>query len=140
MVEWVRVSRSGTPRVQPAGEGVVSVTFKTAPPYSTDWVGYFDQRAADLGVHVTWTSSGYDGNDARINAGEDYFEESIALVDQAIEFANDQYEAIVIPRLNADAEERQRKLDNEKARQAALDARAAKLARPEVDPFGVGKR
>jgi hypothetical protein len=136
--EWTRIARVGTPKVSVRPElspSRISISFSTAPQQPSGWVEYFDARVKLLGIRAGFNSSGIEGNGGYANADEADLETAVAAIDEAIEYANDQYEANVLPALHAEEERIAQEVGEAAKRQAALDKRAAKLAKPGQDPW-----
>lgn len=130
---WERIKRVGSLQVKPTKDrpGSVDVKFRTAPSNRQDeWTGYFEQKAVDLDLNVRFYGFGMDGDDGLLLAPVDDFEAAVGLLDQALDFANDEYEQndlpAVVAKQKADSEVRDAAL----RQQSDLDARAAKLERP----------
>lgn len=92
---WKRVERVGSLQVKPTEGRPGSVDIKFATGGSTlqdEWSAYFEQKAVELDLNVSFYGFGMDGDDGLLRATEDDFESTVALLDQALDFANDQYE------------------------------------------------
>lgn len=133
MADWEQVARVGTPEVKPGRLKVDTVdlaigTVPTAPP---EWKQHFHEKLRDLGYEAQFNyKHGSDGEGLHLTAPEDSFEAAVKAIDEAIEYANHEYETHDLP---FELEARQHELDLEAAeaqRLASLDARAAKLAKP----------
>jgi hypothetical protein len=96
-------------------------------PVSVDLAGH--DGHLQVVVLRTWTSR--DGITS-FAASED-LERVVKVIDIALEYANDNYEADVLPGDSAARQRREHKATEAAQRQADLDERAAKLAKPD-DP------
>jgi hypothetical protein len=97
-----------------------------------DWRGYFGSRVSQLGITAAYDASVTGGRDritAYANPGD--FESVVEAIDTAIDFANDKYEADVLPHVQAERDRKEEKAAETIRQQAALNERAAKLAKPE---------
>jgi len=130
---WERIQRGGALEVKPV-EGsadAVNIKFTTAPTGQRDeWVAYFETKAVELGMHVQFYSWGVDGDNGVIRAPADTFEEHVAYLDQALDFANDSYERHDLPKVLAIEQHQQQERQDAGRKQAELDERAEKLRRP----------
>jgi hypothetical protein len=134
--QWTRIARVGTPEVElrpEIGPSKINVTFNTKPHKPEGWMEYFKEKAQRLGIQAGFDSSGMDGDVGYVSANETDLERVVAAIDEAIEYANDRYEANVIPALQAQENRRAEEAHIAMERQAALDQRAAKLAKPDPD-------
>ncbi|CAN5220222.1 hypothetical protein BH11ACT7_BH11ACT7_24940 [soil metagenome] len=133
MADWEPVARVGTPEVKPGRHGArtVDLSIGTVPTAPAEWKQHFHAKLSDLGYKAQFNyKHADDGEGMHITAPEDSFERPVRAVDEAIEYANEQYETSDLP---FELQARQHEIDmkTEEARQlAALDERAAKLAKP----------
>jgi hypothetical protein len=133
--QWKRIARVGTPKVKPTSSknnpSEIKIDFKTKPGHKEDWENLFKKRARELGIHPYFDSFTTDTADGSIHADEDELEQVVALLDEAIEYANDQYERAVLPARHAEADQKVKDAEIAQQRQVNLDERATKLAKPD---------
>ncbi|MGB3675171.1 MAG: hypothetical protein WA988_12080 [Candidatus Nanopelagicales bacterium] len=132
-MEWERVRRVGVPEIELSEHqpNTVELRIGTEPTGPATWRNYFLGKMAESGVRAQFTyKHGDDGEGIHLSASEDTFEDAIRIFDEALEYANDRYEAEVLPA----ATDKQRQVAAEKQaaadRQQNLEDRAAKLAKP----------
>ena len=108
--EWTRISRVvGTLDVQEnlLNAGQVVIRIRTAPRMPEGWQAYFGAKVIQLGVyavHDSFGSVGSDWNGITADGPQDDFERVVEAIDLAIEYANDNYEANVLPNVLATQE------------------------------------
>jgi hypothetical protein len=136
MVGWSRwrpLRRVGTPEFTPHGTRVkVRVWTKGGPPGGRDWQGYFTSKASQTRIDAFFDVRPV-GNRYPItgSCGEDDLDKYIETLDAAIEHANTKFQADVLPNLVAQEAQARHEKDAAKKRQASLNKKAKKLARPE---------
>jgi hypothetical protein len=138
--EWTRISRVvGTLDVQEnlLNAGQVVIRIRTAPRMPEGWQAYFGAKVIQLGVyavHDSFGSIGSDWNGITADGPQDDFERVVEAIDLAIEYANDNYEANVLPNVLATQEAKEQKAAEAAKRQADLKERVAKLDKPPPEP------
>ena len=114
-----RIARVGTPKVKATWQpNEIQIEVNTAPRKPEGWQGYFNKKVRSSGSTPCTTYSGVDRDGITSFAASEDLERVVKVIDIALEYANDNYEADVLPGDSA-------------ARH--LDERAAKLAKPD-DP------
>ncbi len=131
--EWVRISRVGAPKLKPrrGDPDQVEIDVRTAPRYPTGWREYYNAKVIELGVPAHHSYSGTDGDGITTHIREDEVEHFIEAIDIAVEYANDQYEATVLPGVLAERQRSTQKAEGAAQHQARLDELAARLAKPD---------
>ena len=133
-VEWRRIARVGTPRVKPTWQpNEIQIEVNTAPRKPEGWQGYFNKKVKEFGVYAVYNYSGVETDGITAFAASEDLERVVKVIDIALEYANDNYEADVLPGDSAARQRREHKATEAAQRQADLDERAAKLAKPD-DP------
>ncbi|MCZ0732207.1 hypothetical protein [Mycolicibacterium iranicum] len=133
MADWKPVARVGAPEVKdgPVGAKTVTLFIGTVPTAPPAWKQHFHDKLAELGYKAQFNyKHSDDGEGMHITAPEESFERAVGAVDEAIEYANQRYETTDLP---FELQARQHEIDMKTAearRLAALDARAARLAKP----------
>jgi hypothetical protein len=134
--QWKRIARVGTPKVKLTSSETrpseIQISFKTKPGHDHEWEKFFRTKSKQLGIYTYFDSSGMDGGGGSVNADEEDLEKVVALLDEAVEHANDQYEKQILAR-QAEADQRAKGAEIAKQLQADLDERATKLAKPDPD-------
>jgi hypothetical protein len=134
-----RIARVGTPKVKATWQpNEIQIEVNTAPRKPEGWQGYFNKKVKEFGVYAVYNYSGVDRDGITSFAASEDLERVVKVIDIALEYANDNYEADVLPGDSAclgtlrlgNAEH---KATEPAQRQADLDKRAAKLAKPD-DP------
>lgn len=138
MAGWEPLKRVGTPKVEPAGNDskFLQVTIKVAGPNLPEWREFFDNRTKSLtGGYTSHGAMPYSSIGFSYTVDDADLEKTVAFLDSAIEAANKHYEETVLPAKQSAKEEAAKAAEEAKRLQAELDERAAKLAKPEVDPL-----
>lgn len=133
MAAWQRVSRVGTPEVHPDEhqQDQVKLVIGTAPTAPSGWKSHFADKIRQLGVHAVFNyKHGSDGEGIAAIAPEASFEDAIKAIDEAINYANDQYETNDLPLVKEYEEHVEAEKKAAANRQARLDERAANFAMP----------
>jgi hypothetical protein len=130
--EWERVSRVGTPDFKSAqpSAGSTTIRLKTWPRYpGHGWLNFFHKRASEREVRAAFNSS----RDEITATAEhpDALAAVVEAIDSAIEYANDCYEKITLPQLQAKSTQQDRHVAEAEKSQADLDKIAESLARPD---------
>lgn len=135
MPEWKRIVRVGTPKVKQRpnqGPSAISISFKVRPAFHDDeWEKLFKKKAKELDIYPAFDSFVMDSSGGYVHANADELEKVVAALDEAIEYANDQYETTVLPTRQAEQQQRDKDAQAAKQLQADLDERASKLAKPD---------
>jgi hypothetical protein len=131
-VEWRRIARVGTPRVTPTWQpNEVQIEVDTAPRKPEGWQGYFNKKVKEFDVYAVYNYSGVDRDGITAFAAAEDLERVVEVIDIALEYANDHYEADVLPGDPVARQHRAHRAAEAAQRQADLDERAAKLAKPD---------
>jgi hypothetical protein len=102
----------------------------TTPRKPEGWQGYFNEKVKEYGVYAVYNYSGVDSDGITSFAASEDLERVVKVIDIALGYANDNYEADVLPGDSAARQRREHKATEAAQRQADLDERAAKLAKP----------
>jgi hypothetical protein len=128
-----RIARVGTPKVKATWQpNEIQIEVNTAPRKPEGWQGYFNKKVKEFGVYAVYNYSGVDRDGITSFAASEDLERVVKVIDIALEYKTDNYEADVLlgTRRLGNAEH---KATEAAQRQADLDERAAKLAKPD-DP------
>ena len=137
---WARVDRIGTPAARPTAEDPNSIHLEIAyapkpTPPRHPWCEYFKKRLKEAAFNTRSFRSQGNVESLTLQVHRDDLEQTVAIVADAIEYANDQFEENELTRARA---VRDLKLAAQKAAaeyQAQLDERTAKLAKPGRVPW-----
>jgi hypothetical protein len=133
-VEWRRIARVGTPKVKATWQpNEIQIGVNTAPRKPEGWQGYFNKKVKEFGVYAVYNYSGVDRDGTTSFAASEDLERVVKVIDIALGYANDNYQADVLPGDSAARQRREHKATEAAQRQADLDERTAKLAKPD-DP------
>ena len=105
----------------------------TAPRKPEGRQRYFNKKGKELGIYAVYNYSGVESDGITSFAASEDLERVVKVIDIALEYANDNYEADVLPGDSAARQRREHKATEAAQRQADRDERAAKLAKPD-DP------
>jgi hypothetical protein len=133
--KWQPIVRIGSPQVRyrPQWKDDIQISVRTAPRYPAGWQDFFNSKVKEIGIDAAYDFTGPDHNSLTSNASSDDLERVVAAIDSALDHANACYEQQVLPHL-IEADRAHQMASTEKARrQADLEQRAAKLAKPELD-------
>jgi hypothetical protein len=128
-----RIARVGTPKVKATWQpNEIQIEVNTAPRKPEGQQGYFNKKVKEFGVYAVYNYSGVDRDGITSFAASQDLERVVKVIDIALEYANDNYEADVClgTRRLGTAEH---KATEPAQRQADLNERPAKLAKPD-DP------
>ena len=106
-VEWRRIARVGTPKVKATWQpNEIQIEVNTAPRKPEGWQGYFNKKVKEFGVYAVYNYSGVDRDGITSFAASEDLERVVKVIDIALEYATDNYEADVLP---GDSPARQRR-------------------------------
>lgn len=133
---WKRITRVGKPDLMDTGRpGEIKIIVYTAPAITDhNWRGYFCLKVRELGILAAHGLPQGDLDAITANAKDDDLDivRVIEAIDTAIECANDNYEANVLPNILAASQNLKAQNTAEVVeRQAQLNERATKFAKPE---------
>jgi hypothetical protein len=129
-----RIARVDTPNVKATWQpNEIQIEVNTAPRKPEGQQGYFNKKVKEFWVYAVYNYSGVDRDGITSFAASQDLERVVKVIDIALEYANDNYEADVLPGDSAARQRREHKATEAAQRQADLDERAAKLAKPD-DP------
>ena len=102
-----RIARVGTPKVKATWQpNEIQIEVNTAPRTPAGWQGYFNKKVKEFGVYAVYNYSGVDRDGITSFAASEDLERVVKVIDIALEYANDNYEAAVLP---GDSAARQRR-------------------------------
>ena len=102
-----RIARVGTPNVKATWQpNEIQIEANIAPRKAEGWQGYFNKKVKESGVYAVYNYSGV-GRDGIISfAASEDLERVVKVIDIALEYTNDNYQADVLP---GDSAARQRR-------------------------------
>jgi hypothetical protein len=102
-----RIARVGTPKVKATWQpNEIQIEVNTAPRKPEGWQRYFNKKVKEFGVYAVYNYSGVDRDGIISFAASEDLERVVKVIDIALEYANDNYEADVLP---GDSAARQRR-------------------------------
>lgn len=132
---WKGVRRVGTPKASPVKSepDTIRLVVDYAPTAPNPWGVYFRSRIiSDFGSYMGHSGGGSNVAGVGVKVPEGDLEDAVTKIDQAIEYANEQFEKNEMAEIRAvvaqDAADAKAASDH----QARLDERTAKLARPDL--------
>lgn len=110
-VEWRRIARVGRPNVKPTWQpDEIQIEVNTAPREPEGWQGYFNKKVREFGVYAVYNYSRVNSDRIPSFAASEDLERVVKVIDIAPEYANDSYEADVMPGDTAARQRREHKL------------------------------
>ena len=107
LVDAERIARVGTPKVKATWQpNEIKIEVNTAPRKPEGWQGYFNKKVKVFGAYAVYNYSGVDRDGMTSFAASEDLERVVIVIDIALEYANDNYEADVLP---GDSAARQRR-------------------------------
>ena len=101
------IARVGTPKVKATWQpNEIQIEVNTAPRKPEGWQRYFNKKVKEFGVYAVHDYSGVDGDGITSFAASEGLERVVKVIDRALGYANDNYEADVLP---GDSAARQRR-------------------------------
>jgi hypothetical protein len=92
-----RIARVGTPKVKATWQpNEIQIEVNTAPQKPEGWQGYFNKKVKEFGVYAVYNYSGVDRDGITSFAASEDLERVVKVIDIALEYANDNYEADVL--------------------------------------------
>ena len=102
-----RIARVGTPKVKATWQpNEIRIEVNTAPRKPGGWQGYFNKKVKQFGVYAVYNYTGVDRDGIISFAASEDLERVVKVIVIALEYANDNYEADVLP---GDSAARQRR-------------------------------
>jgi hypothetical protein len=102
-----RIARVDTPKVKATWQpNEIQIEVNTAPRKPEGWQNYFNKKVKEFGVYAVYNYSGVDRDGITSFAASQDLERVVKVIDIALEYANDNYEADVLP---GDSAARQRR-------------------------------
>ena len=91
-----RIARVGTPKVKATWQpNEIQIEVNTAPRKPEGWQGYFNTKVKQFGVYAVYNYSRVDRDGITSFAASEDLERVVKVIDIALEYANDNYEADV---------------------------------------------
>jgi hypothetical protein len=92
------IARVVTPKVKATWQPIeIQIEVNTAPRKPKGWQGYFNKKVKEFGVYAVYNYSGVDRDGIASLAASEDLERAVKVIDVALEYANDNYEADVLP-------------------------------------------
>ncbi len=92
-----RIARVDTPKVKATWhQNEIQIEVNTAPRKREGWQRYFNKKVTEFGVYAVYNYSGVDGDGITSFAASEDLERVVKVIDIALEYANDNYEADVL--------------------------------------------
>jgi hypothetical protein len=102
-----RIARFGTPKVKATWQpNEIQIEVNTASRKPEGRQGYFNKKVKEFGVYAVYNYSGVDRDGITSFAASEDLERVVKVIDIALEYANDNYEADVLPGDSADRHRR----------------------------------
>ena len=102
-----RIARVDTPKVKATWQpNEIQIEVNTAPRKPEGWQGDFNKKVKEFGVYAVYNYSGVDRDAITSFAASEDLERVVKVIDIALEYATDNYEADVLP---GDSAARQRR-------------------------------
>jgi len=93
-----RIARVGTPKVKATWQpNETQIEVNTAPRKPEGWQGYFNKKVTEFGVYAVYNYSGVDRDEISSFAASEDLERVVKVIAIALEYANDNDEADVLP-------------------------------------------
>ena len=90
------IARVDTPKVKATWQpNEIQIEVNTAPRKPEGWQRYFNKKVKEFGVYAVYNYSGVDGDGITSFAASEDLERVVKVIDIALEYANDNYEADV---------------------------------------------